>query len=268
MRSATDNRGLMMKVIALLSLTLTLAACGPLTMTIGAPGDQRLQTTVIENHAGGNRVAIIDLSGLIYNGNKPALLRQGENPVNLLQEKLENARTDVKVKAVILRLNTPGGTVTASDMMYREVMRFKTRTHKPVIALMMDITASGGYYLACASDEMIAYPTTVVGSIGVIVQTISFKGAMNKIGIDAEAITSGPNKDVGSPLVKMTDEHRAILRSLVDDFYNRFVDIVRQARPEIPADQFARVTDGRGISLCAVFRFFRQRGDTDQSCSI
>lgn len=248
MRSATDNRGLMMKVIALLSLTLTLAACGPLTMTIGAPGDQRLQTTVIENHAGGNRVAIIDLSGLIYNGNKPALLRQGENPVNLLQEKLENARTDVKVKAVILRLNTPGGTVTASDMMYREVMRFKTRTHKPVIALMMDITASGGYYLACASDEMIAYPTTVVGSIGVIVQTISFKGAMNKIGIDAEAITSGPNKDVGSPLVKMTDEHRAILRSLVDDFYNRFVDIVRQARPEIPADQFARVTDGRVFS--------------------
>lgn len=237
-----------MKVIALFAVVPFMTACGPLTMTIGAPGDQRLHSTVVEENPGGDRVAILDLSGMIYNGNKPALLQRGENPVNLLQEKLEKARTDNKVKAVILRLNTPGGTVTASDVMYREVMRFKSRSHKPVIVLMMDVTASGGYYLACAGDEIVAYPTTVTGSIGVIVQTISFKGAMNKVGIDAEAITSGPNKDIGSPFVRMTDEHREILRSLVDDFYHRFVGIVRAARPNIPADQFAMVTDGRVFS--------------------
>ncbi|MCE9590641.1 MAG: signal peptide peptidase SppA [Planctomycetes bacterium] len=233
-----------------LLLSLMAAACGPLTFTVGGPGDQRLRQTVVvhEDGWGGERVAIIDVTGMLFNSSRQGLLHEGANPVAALQEKLEAARTDSRVRAVILRLNTPGGTVTASDAMYREVLRFKEQSHKPVVALMMDVTASGGYYLACSTDEIVAYPTSVTGSIGVIVQTLSVKQGLARIGVETEAFTSGPNKDVGSPLSNMTDDHRAVLRALVKDFYERFTEIVRTRRPNIPADQFARVTDGRVMS--------------------
>ncbi len=227
------------------------AGCGPMTFVVGmAPGDQQLQTTVVESQGdfGGNRVAIVDVTGLIINANKPGLLQQGENPVSLLHEKLELARTDDRVKAVILRLNTPGGTVTASDAMYREVLRFRERTGKPVVVLMMDVAASGGYYLACAGDHVVAYPTTITGSIGVIVQTLSVKDALNRIGVRTDAITSGPNKDAGSPFSTLTPEHRAVFEQLVSDFYGRFTDVVRSSRPNIPSERFAELTDGRVLS--------------------
>ena len=229
-------------------LALAVTGCGPMHFTVGTtPGDQALTQTVVTRDGRwfSDRVAIIDVSGLIMNGEKPGLLQVGENPVGALHEKLEAAAADPRVKAVILRLNTPGGGVTASDMMYREIKQFREETGKPVIALTMDVTASGGYYIACATDRIVAYPTSVVGSIGVIVQTISVKPALSKIGIHAEALTSGKNKDAGSPLSTLTDDHRQVLQSLVDDFYARFVDVVREARPNIPEDKFADLTDGR-----------------------
>ncbi len=238
-------------LLAIAVLSLCQGGCGPLTFTIGgSPRDQRLTYTVVEpdGRLGSDRVAIVDVTGLIINAAKPALLRQGDNPVSLLHEKLAQARRDPKVKAVILRLNTPGGTVTASDAMYREVLRFKQQTDKPVVVLMMDVAASGGYYLACAGDRIVAYPTAITGSVGVILQTISVKPALDRIGIRAEAMTSGPNKDAGSLFSVLTDEHRAVLQGLVDDFYQRFRTVVRDARPQIPEGQFERVADGRVVS--------------------
>lgn len=230
---------------------VALAGCSPLTLTLGGtPADNQLRSTVVrsDGHAFANRVAIVDVSGMIYNANNAGLFGAGENPVGILAERLEEARKDSNVKAIILRVNSPGGTVTATDAMYREVLRFKKDTHKPVVALMMDVAASGGYYVSCSADEIVAYPSTVTGSIGVIFQTMSFKDGLTRIGIRTEAITSGPNKDVGSPLGEMTNEHRAILKSLVSDFYARFTEVVKQSRPKIPADKFAYATDGRVVS--------------------
>jgi len=227
-----------------------LSGCGPTTLTIGAtPAHQRLTKTTVrdDGRAFGPEIAIIDITGLIINADRDGLLSRGENPVSDLYEKLEAARSDPKVRGVILRINSPGGGVTASDAMYRSIMRFK-ESGKPVIALMMDVAASGGYYVACGADEMIAYPTCVTGSIGVILQTVSFKPALTRWGIHAESFTSGPNKDAGSPLSEMTDGHRAVLRELVDDFYQRFVELVRNRRASIPDDAFARVVDGRVLS--------------------
>jgi protease-4 len=133
-------------------------------------------------------------------------------------------------------------------MMYREVERFRQRTGKPVVALMMDVAASGGYYLAVSADHIVTYPTTVTGSIGVLVQTISVKPALSRIGIEARALTSGPNKDAGSPFNVMTEDQQATLQHLVDTFYGRFTDLVRQRRPDIPEDRFAMVTDGRVVT--------------------
>ncbi|MCC7146517.1 MAG: signal peptide peptidase SppA [Phycisphaeraceae bacterium] len=229
------------------ALSLLLAGCGPITFTIGGAPEEKLQPTIVEKDVAAtrNRVAIIDVSGLIHNGERFRLLGRGENPVSLLHEQLQAARQDSRVKAVILRINSPGGTVTASDAMYRQIQRFRQRTGKPVVACLLDVAASGGYYVACSADQIVAYPTTITGSIGVIVQTISLKPALGRIGVETDAITSGPNKDAGSPLSKLTPAQRAMLQKLVDDFYSRFVDVVRQARPAIAPERLPQLTDGR-----------------------
>lgn len=235
----------------LVGYVLAVVGCGPMTFVVGVtPGDQALESTVVQEADGWtrDRIAVIDVSGMIINARTPGLLSAGENPVSTFREELDAAAEDRRVKAVILRLNTPGGAVTASDAMYRDVLRFKEMTGKPVVILMMDVAASGGYYLACAGDEIVAYPTTVTGSIGVIIQTVSLQPALSRIGITAEALTSGDNKDAGSPFGEMTEAHRAVLQGLVDEFYARFTSVVRAARPGIPADRFAEVTDGRVVS--------------------
>ncbi len=247
-----NHRAVNRVVLGLLVLSSVCAGgCGPVHFAVGvSPGEQRLTSTVVEpdGHWFSDRVAVIDVTGLIVNAQKPGLLQHGENPVSELHEKLREAADDRRVKAVLLRLNTPGGGVTASDAMYRDVVRFRAETGKPVVALMMDVTASGGYYVACAADKIVTYPTSMVGSIGVIVQTLSVKPALSKIGIQAEALTSGKNKEAGSPLSVLTDDHREVLQGLVDDYYARFVRVVREARPGIPADRFADLTDGRVLS--------------------
>ncbi|MEM9346023.1 MAG: signal peptide peptidase SppA [Planctomycetota bacterium] len=195
-----------------------------------------------------DRVAVIDVTGMILNARIPGLLSDGENPVSVFHEQLARAAKDKHTKAVVLRLNTPGGAVAASDMMYREVLDFKKQTGKPVVVVMMDVAASGGYYLACAGDYLIAYPSTVTASIGVIFQTVSLQPALSSIGIQTEAITSGPNKDAGSPLSELTDGHRAVYQSMVDTFYEDFTGIVREARPGISGADFKEVTDGRVVT--------------------
>lgn len=238
-------------LLGLLSSAMMLGGCGALTFTVGiSPVDNELEEKVVEKArtSTSDKVAIIDVSGLIMNARQSGFLRQGQNPVSVFHEKLQKAADDSEVKAILVRINSPGGTVTATDMMYRELMRFKEQSGKPVVVLMMDVAASGGFYLSCAGDHVVAYPSTVTGSIGVIIQTITFKPALDRLGIHAQALTSGKNKAAGSPLGDMTDEHRAILQGLVDDFYGKFRAVVRNAKPNIPADKFDDVTDGRVVS--------------------
>jgi len=151
------------------------------------------------------------------------------------------------VKAVVLRVNSPGGTVTSSDTMYQLLMRFKERTKKPVIASLQEVCASGGYYVSCASDQIMANPTTVVGSIGVIFNTFDASRGMDKIGIRAEAIKSGPLKDMGSPFKAMAPEERAVMQGMVDEYYARFKSVVAAHRT-VPQAEVGHATDGRVYS--------------------
>jgi len=246
----------MFAVLGLAVVAVLLVGCGPLTFVVGVkPGDQRMTSTVVRDADSwtSDRVAVIDVSGLLTNGRASRLLGEGDNPVSTFQESLDAAAKDRRVKAVILRINSPGGTVTASGLMYSAVQNFRSETGKPVVMLMMDVAASGGYYLSCAGDHVIAHPTTVTASIGVILQTISFKPALSRIGIETLSYTSGPNKAAGSPLENVSESHREVLQSMVDDFYKRFVTTVREARPNIDDATFARVTDGRAMSGDAAF---------------
>ncbi len=237
--------------LCLFLAALPLVGCGPTTFVVGvSPGDQRMVTSVVEPAQSRTRarVAVIDVTGMILNARVSGLLSEGENPVSVFHEQLGKAAKDKHCKAVVLRLNTPGGAVAASDMMYRDVLDFKEATGKPVVVVMMDVAASGGYYLACAGDYIVAYPSTVTASIGVIFQTVSLQPALSSIGIQTEAITSGPNKDAGSPLSELTDGHRAVYQEMVDTFYADFTGIVRAARPAISEEHFKEVTDGRVVT--------------------
>lgn len=237
--------------IVLACVAFLAVGCGPATFVVGVtPGDQKLAETQVQPATGRTKakVVIVDVTGMIHNGRTPGLLRDGENPVSRFRESLDKAAADKQVKAIIVRLNSPGGAVTASDAMYRDLKSFKRKTNKPVVILMMDVAASGGYYVACAGDHIVAYPSTVTASIGVIIQTVSLQPALSSIGIQTEAITSGPNKDAGSPLSEMSESHRVVLQSMVDEFYASFTQIVRAARPGMTEADFKEATDGRIVS--------------------
>jgi len=191
-----------------------------------------------------DKIALIDVSGTIQNTSSFQLFGQGEHPVSALLEQLDKARRDPLVKAVILRINSPGGTVVASELMHDEITHFK-KSGKPVVAVMMDVAASGGYYVACACDEIVAQPSTVTGSIGVIMLMFDISGTMQKIGVRSDAITSGVHKDSGSPFRPMRPEERQLFENVVKDMYDRFVNVVDEGRPALDEAKVRSLADGR-----------------------
>jgi protease-4 len=191
-----------------------------------------------------NKIAVIDVEGVIMNARSSGLLGSGENPVSLFREKLDAAAADKRVKAVVLRINSPGGAVTASDIMFQDLVHFRHKTGKPVVACMMDVAASGAYYLAMGCDRVYAHPTTVTGSIGVIMSLYNASGLFAKLGVSSKPIKSGPNKDIGNPGRPMTKEEEAILQGMVNSFYGQFVKVVAEGR-KLPEDRVRVLADGR-----------------------
>lgn len=191
-----------------------------------------------------DKIALIDVSGIITNAPARQLLGDGEHPVSLLLEQLDKARRDRLVKGVILRINSPGGTVVASDLMHEEIIHFR-KSGKPVIAVMMDVAASGAYYIACACDEIVAHPSTVTGSIGVVMQMFDISAMMNMVGVKSDAIISGTHKDTGSPFRAMRPEERQLFQEIVNDMYERFIDTVVAGRRKLDEPAVRRLADGR-----------------------
>ncbi|HMQ15320.1 MAG TPA: signal peptide peptidase SppA [Phycisphaerae bacterium] len=246
---ASPERARLMIAAIAGALAVLVGGCGPTSFLVTpVPGDQALREHVVrrEGLLAFHKVAVVDIEGVLRNS-RPASLLGGErdNPVVVLKEKLDRAAADARVRAVVLRINSPGGGVTASDIMYSELMAFRQRTRKPVVASLMDVAASGGYYLACAADEIHAQPTTVTGSIGVIMIAPEFSGTMHKLGIEANVIKSGPLKDAGSPLRSMTPEDRAVFQSLIDAMYERFVAVVTAGRKGVEPARLRELADGR-----------------------
>jgi protease-4 len=193
---------------------------------------------------GDAKVLLLDLSGVISSQDKDGFIPE-PNMLATFKEELTRASKDEKIKAVVVRINSPGGTVTASDILYHELKSFKATKKVPVIVSMMDVAASGGYYLAMAGDHILVHPSTVTGSIGVIMLTVNARGLLEKVGVEANAITSGPRKDMGSPFRLMTPEEKAIFQSVIDSFYQRFLSIVKEGRPNLSAEEIKKLADGR-----------------------
>ncbi len=212
------------------------------------PLDRALEETLLARDEGwgvDDKIVVIDVDGILINERRGGLFGEQENPVSLFVEKLDRAQMDPHVRALVLRINSPGGGVTASDIMYERLRRFRAARRVPVVAIIEDVGASGGYDSACGADVILAHPTSVTGSIGVMVQTVSFAGTMDKIGITAQAVTSGPFKDMASPLHPLRERDIEILQQLVDEFYGRFLDVVQTGRPDMEPQRIRELADGR-----------------------
>ena len=193
------------------------------------------------------KVLLLDISRVISGQDEEGAfgMVRRESMVARVREELEQATKDDKVRAVVLRINSPGGTVTASDIIFMQLMDFKTKRAIPVVAQMLDMGTSGAYYVALAADEIVASPTTVTGSIGVVMYNLNVSGLMEKIGVTDQTLKAGARKDIGSPLRTMTPEEHRILQAVLDGMHERFLGIVRDRRPRLSPEALKTVSDGR-----------------------
>ena len=236
-----------MRVVALVLVAVLTAGCSVLSIDL-TPRIRPLEEQTVEG-SGDDKILLMDVSGFLSDESTSGLLNIGTPPARVpllvrVREELKKAQDDAKVKALVLRINTPGGTVTAADVIFRELELFKQEKKVPIIAVMMDVAASGGYYVALAADTIVAHPTSVTGSIGVIMLSFNAEGLMQKLGVAANTIKSAERKDMGSPFRALTPEERAIFQSVIDELYRQFVAKVVDRR-KLPEATARALGDGR-----------------------
>ncbi|MBC9784547.1 signal peptide peptidase SppA [Heliobacterium chlorum] len=197
----------------------------------------------LKTGAGANRVAVVRLEGTIMDSGSSGGLLGGTGGSADLLETLREIQEDKELKAVVLRINSPGGTSAASQEIGQEIQRVR-ESGKVVVTSMGDVAASGGYWIAAKSDKIVANPATTTGSIGVIMDLANLKELYDKIGYRPEVIKSGPHKDIASSSREMTPEERQILQTMVNDIYDQFVDVVAEGR-KLPKETVRTLADGR-----------------------
>lgn len=194
--------------------------------------------------SGDNKVVRIPLSGMILLGADPGLFG-GVSTTDLALRGIRRATQDQDVRAIILEIDSGGGGITASDILYHELMLFKqARDGRRVIAICGDLAASGAYYVALAADRIIAHPTTITGSLGVIIQTLNFRELAQRFGIQDVTVKSGENKDLLNPLSEISPEQLALVQGIVDAMHARFTGLIAKSR-NLEPDSVARLADGR-----------------------
>lgn len=189
------------------------------------------------------KIAVIYVEGVIMGGRGQTSILSDYGGTDAVIKQLHEARDDDSVKAVILRINSPGGSAPASQEVGEEIKKLRAKG-KIVVASMGDVAASGGYWLAACSDKIYANPATLTGSIGVYMPYANWEELYKKIGIRQEKIKSGTHKDILSPDRQMTAEERAIIQTMVDDMYNQFVAIVAEGR-NMDQARVRQLADGR-----------------------
>jgi protease-4 len=212
------------------------------------PGE--MTATVVRSGKGPGphaRVALIDIDGILLNQNFSGLYAVADNPLASFRDKLDAAARDPLVAAVVLRINSPGGSVTSCDVMAEELRRFKAATRKPVVACLMDLGTSGAYFLAVESDRIVAHPTALTGGLGVVFNHYNLQDAMAQLNLVFDPVKSGAKIDMGSVTTPLDDETRAILQSMADAYRDHLQRRVKERRVAMtPRDQ-AAVRDGRVV---------------------
>lgn len=188
-------------------------------------------------------IAWIKVRGVIAESNESGPF-SGSSGASSIAKKIRQAAENENVKAIVMDINSPGGTVASVQNIYSELNAAKQKGKK-IVSLFRDVAASGGFYIAMASDKIIAEPGTITGSVGVIMQTSNVQGLLEKIGVTVTPVTSGKYKDIGSMYRPMTDAEKAILQDMVSDTYGQFKAAVAAGRPNVTPENLAEYTDGR-----------------------
>jgi protease-4 len=231
-------------LLAPVLLLLILGGCAFVNVPLISP-IRGLEEKVVEGE-GDAKILLLDVTGIISEEKRRVSgIFENVSMIDEFHEALKKAESDKKIAALVIRINSPGGTVTASDILHHEILRYKKKTGKRVIACLMDVAASGGYYVALAADEVVAHPTTITGSIGVIAVKFNVQELFNKIGVGQETIKSGDKKDILSPFRPSTPEEKKILQEIIDQLQGRFLEVVAAGRKDLNRPEVLRLADGR-----------------------
>ncbi|HTV61993.1 MAG TPA: signal peptide peptidase SppA [Verrucomicrobiae bacterium] len=205
----------------------------------------RFDEVIVKDNDARNKIAIIPLEGIITSD---TVDQSGNNMVDVIRAQLDRAKDDPRVKAVILKVDSPGGEVMASDQINRSVIKFQKESHKPVICSMGSLDASGGYYISVASRWIVANKLTLTGSIGVIMEGINYRGLMDKIGLYPMVFKSGKYKDMLSGMQETNEippEENTMVQALINETFQQFKDVVQAGRD---AAHKANGTDGKALA--------------------
>lgn len=214
--------------------------------TPGGQSGRWLEEVVVEDNHSRNRIAIIDVEGIITS---QAWDRSGRNMVDLIEDQLKLAARDKSIKAVVLKVDSPGGEVMASDDISRALLQFQEEHRKPVVAAMGGMAASGGYYVAVPCQWIVANDLTITGSIGVIMNTLNYRGLMDKVGLYPQVYKSGRFKDMlrgSKKLDEIDPEEGRMIQSMIDETYARFKTVVAKGR-----ERAKELNKGEGRALVA-----------------
>ncbi len=187
-----------------------------------------------KDYIGSQKVALVRVEGVIYNSR------------SVLKE-LAKYKRNPSVKAIVVRVNSPGGSVAPAQEIYQEIANICQEGKKKVVVSMAGIAASGGYYISCAADRIVANPGTITGSIGVIMEFANISELLKKIGLQTVTIKKGKHKDIGSPTREMSPQEKELLDELLTDVYQQFVAAIAESR-ELPLEEVRAIADGRILS--------------------
>ena len=219
---------------------------GGCTFRVDFLGEDKMQEVVLMKSPAKEKVLVVDVEGMISTLGSGSVFNREGDVLSRVYARLQRGGEDKLVRGVILRLDTPGGDVTSSDILYREVLKFKKRTGLPVVALMMGVAASGGYYVASACDAIIAHPSTITGSIGVISVFPDVEGLLSKVGVSVQVIKSGDLKDAGSPFRSLSEQEQRLFQGIIDELYERFLEVVHERRKDaLSLEEVRNLADGR-----------------------
>jgi protease-4 len=216
-------------ILLVAAILLSLMACAAPKIKLGTDATDPLKEYTLEGSAK-EKILLIPVRGIISDSPKQGLISSGPSLVEQVVAHLRKAQKDKDIKAVLFKISSPGGTITASDVLYHEIAAFKERTGAKVVVAMMEISTSGAYYMSLPADAIVAHPTSLTGSVGVIFLQPKFKGLMDKIGVAVDVNKYGKFKDMGSPFRAGSEEEYRLIQKTVNDLGERFVNLVRKHR--------------------------------------
>jgi protease-4 len=231
------------RIIVAVVVVLFLIGCQAPKIRLFPSAQDPLQEYTLAGSEKG-KVLVISIRGTISDAPKKQFISTHPSMVQEVVSQLRKAEEDPEVRAVILKVNSPGGSVTASDILYNEILAFKQKTKAKVVVAMMGVAASGGYYISLPADYIFAHPTSVTGSVGVLFLRPDVAGLMDKIGLGVEVSKTGKNKDMGSPFRPATAEEKQIINDLIDQLGKRFMDRIAEHR-KIEPDNLKAISTAR-----------------------